>query len=334
MNFVTGGTGLVGSHILLELAKENAPITAMKRPNSNLSMVKSLFERNDILGKFESIKWVNGSLSEVNQLIELMKGCTTLYHCAALVSFDSNDRQELIKTNIDGTSNIVDAALEVKPKKVVYLSSTAAIGKQPKSKVITENLDWEADNKNGAYSFSKHYAEREVWRGIEEGLSCVILNPSVILGPGDWGSSSTRMFSTVYNGLQFYTKGANAFVDVRDVAQIALKLANSTIENSRFLILSENLSFKEVMGQIAIEFGKKPPSFLATPFMGYLAGLFSEVWAVIGGTKPLITRDSSKSANTIQVYSNEKIKSSINHEFIPIHTSLRDTCRIFIKQHQ
>ncbi len=332
MNFVTGGTGLVGSHILLNLAQSKQEITALIRPNSDVSSVKKLFERNDSSALFENIKWVVGSLKETNQLIKIMEGATIVYHCAALVSFDSNDRRELIQTNIEGTANMIDAALDVRPKKFVYLSSTAAIGKQPKKKVIDETCEWDPDNKNGVYSFSKHYAEREVWRGIEEGLSAVLLNPAVILGPGKWGTSSTRMFNTVYSGLQFYTTGGNAFVDVRDVANIAIHLATSDIKNDRFLVFSENLSFRSVLDSIAIYLNRRKAKYLATPVMGYLAGLFSEIWAVIGGKKPLITRDSSRSANSTQVYSNEKIKQALGYEFMPVEKSIKDTCKIFLAE--
>lgn len=334
MNFVTGGTGLVGSHILLELAKSGKKITALKRQSSDLSQVQDLFKRNQLLEQFNTINWVDCGLHGVNQLIEVMQGAEFIYHCAALVSFNSNDRLELISTNIEGTSNMIDAALVAQPKKFVYISSTAAIGKQPKSKVITEDLDWHPDNKNGQYSFSKHHAELEVWRGVEEGLNTVILNPAVILGPGKWNLSSTRIFTTVYNGLKFYTKGANAFVDVRDVASLAVKLAKSDVSNDRFLIFSENLSFRKVMGLIAKGLNKPEPKFLATPFMGYLAGLFSEIWAVIGGIQPLITRDSSKSANTVQVFSNKKILEATKHTFIPIEKSIADTCKVFLIQHK
>lgn len=334
MNFVTGGSGLVGSHILLELAKNQEAIVALKRSSTDLSTVKELFLSNNLSSEFNTIKWVDGSLSEINGLIELMEGCKYVYHAAALVSFDSSDRQELIQTNIEGTSNLVDAALKVKPEKFIYLSSTSAIGKQPKTEIINESNEWDPDHKNGHYSFSKHYAEREVWRGIEEGLNAVMLNPAVILGPGKWGTSSTRMFSTVYNGLQFYTKGGNAFVDVRDVAQIAIKLAKSSITAERFLVFSENLSFRKIMGLIAKGLNRKPASYLATPFMGYVAGLYSEIWAVLSGSHPLITRESSRSANSVQAYSNQKILAAVQHEFIPIKQSIADTCQQFLKHHQ
>ena len=334
MNFVTGGSGLVGSHILLELAKKSEPIVALKRKTTDLSVVKELFSTYSLSSEFGKINWVDGDLSDINVLLEHLEGCENIYHAAALVSFDSSDRLELIETNIEGTSNLVDAALVIKPTKLIYLSSTSAIGKQPKTKVINETNEWDPDHKNGYYSFSKHYAEREVWRGIEEGLNAVMLNPAVILGPGKWGTSSTRMFSTVFNGLQFYTKGGNAFVDVRDVAQIAVKLADSSITNERFLILSENRSFRDIMSLIAKGLNKTPAKYLATPFMGYLAGLLSEIWSVISGASALITRDSSRSANSTQVYSNEKVLSAIRHEFILMDQSIAATCKSFLKAHK
>lgn len=330
MIFVTGGTGLVGSHILLELANKQVPIVALKRPTSDLKIIQSLFKRNQSEDLLNRIEWVEGDLSEVNHLIQLMKNADVVYHCAALVSFDSNDRLDLIETNIEGTSNLIDAAVQTQVKKLVYLSSTSAIGKQPKVEVIDETCEWNPDNKNGHYSFSKHYAEREVWRGIEEGLNAVIVNPAVILGPGNWHTSSTRMFKSVFDGLKFYSNGANAFVDVRDVAQVAIKLADSGIKNERFLVFSENMDFRTVLNLMAKHLEKKAPQFYATPVMGYIAGLVSEIWSVIGGTKPLVTRESARSANSIQVYSNQKINSAIDHEFITVEQSIKDTSKVLL----
>lgn len=331
VNLVTGGTGLVGSHLLLQLCKAGEPVIALKRASSSLKAIRLLFDRNNMSTQFEHIEWVDGDLNDVFLLDKICKKSDYLYHCAALVSFDKKDTDALIKVNINGTANIVNAALSNGIKKMVYVSSTAAIGKQPKVDLIDESCEWSPDFGNNDYSMSKHFAELEVWRAAEEGLDVVMVNPAVIVGPGDWGKSSTNLIKTVDKGLKFYSSGGNAFVDVRDVARGMVALMQSSIVNERFLFASENMRFKDFFDLVADRLGKKRPGILARPWMGTIAGIFGEGLGFFTGKRPLVTRATAKSAQSIQKYSNRKIIDALSFEFTPIAQSIDYTCSYYPK---
>jgi dihydroflavonol-4-reductase len=327
MVFLTGGTGLLGSHLLIELLKRGKSVRALKRKTSSLVNVKNTFsfylgeKSNDL---FESIDWVDGDINEITSLQNLMIGCDEVYHCAGYVSFYRKDFKKLMKINKDGTANLVNVSLEVGVKKFSYVSSTAAIGRDKKGKEYTENSKWLASPEISNYAVSKHAGEMEVWRGQEEGLNTSIVNPSVILGAGDWQEGSLTLFSTVKKGLKFYTKGVNAFVDVRDVAFCMVELLEQNIFSHRFLIIAENVCFKDLFFHIADELNTKRPSIKVTSFLANVAWRVELVKSLIFGVKPKITKETSRSAMSMSRYSNEKISTQLNYKFISIHESVKN----------
>ena len=267
MIFVTGGTGLVGAHLLFELVKKGKNVKALKRETSNTEQVKKTFSyyTQNAEELFNLIDWVNGDLLDYFSLENLLTGVTEIYHCAALVSFRSKDRKKLIANNVEGTSNLVNAALEKNVPRLCHVSSVAALGQLPNGELVTEETNWVPSKKISGYSESKFFSEAEIWRGIEEGLDAVIVNPSIIFGPANWENGSARMFKTLYNGLKFYTSGVTGFVDVKDVVEIMISLMNESnferCKNQRFLINAENLYYRDVFNQIADSLGKARPKF-------------------------------------------------------------------------
>lgn len=332
MFFITGASGLLGSHILLGLLKNGAEVKALKRTHTNLSSLQNLFKRNNQENLLEKVIWVEGEINNPLLLEEEIKSCKYVIHCAATVSFDARDNDTMYTANVIGTKNLVNACLANKIEKLIYISSTAAIGKQKANLIINEELYWDEGMKNSFYSYSKYLAELEVWRGTEEGLIVGILNPAVIIGPGEWGKSSTNLFPTSWNGLSFYTSGSNAFVDVRDVAKAAILFVTHPIKNERFLIFSENMSFKNLFTLIADSLGKTPPKYKANRVMSSIAWRLLWVWSKISGARASITREAAKSANSKQVYSNEKFVKAFDFKFVPIKTSIKETSEIFLAE--
>lgn len=330
--FVTGATGLVGSHLIFSLAQKGKKVRALKRSTSQLNGVERLFERNSASHLFSTIEWIEGDINDVSCLEEGVEGCEEVYHTAAFVSFNPTQKEKLIKVNIEGTANVVNACLDEGIKKLCYVSSTAAIGKEKEGKTVTEQTKWNSDFGHSMYGISKHYAEREVWRGMEEGLNVVVVNPCIILGPGNWGQSSSTIFQKAWDGLKYYTKGSNAFVDVRDVVKSMLALMEQEIYNEKFLIVSENLPFKELFDQVADALDKKRPSVEASPLMAQLAWRVEKVRSFLLGTNPLITSETAKSSMSTTRYSNEKIKSQIGIEFIPVSHSIKETAQVFLQE--
>jgi|TARA_B110000261_G_C13087887_1_gene358663 nucleoside-diphosphate-sugar epimerase len=332
MILVTGGTGLVGSHLLLELINDKKKVRATFRNKDSIKKVKQLFKWNNIPTAFvdEKIEWIKTDLLNPEDLKKCFNEVQEVYHCAAMVSFNKKDKNLLFKTNIEGTANIVNLSLDFGIKKLCYVSSTAAIGKAPKNEIRTEDCHWQDDGVSN-YAVSKYLAEMEVWRGVEEGLNAVIVNPSIIIGPGDWNISSSNLFLKVWNGLKFYSKGGNAFVDVRDVVKIMLALTKSNINAERFLVISENLSFRDLFNQIAASINKPLPSIKAKKWMVGLIWRLDMLKSFVLGTTPLVTKESAKSAMNTATYSNKKIKDALKFDFIPIAAAIKHTSIYFLR---
>ncbi len=327
MVFVTGGTGLLGSHLLVELSKRQFNIRALKRQSSDLTEVKILFKfyLNDIdLLIFNKINWVDGDINDITNLPELIKGCDTVYHCAGFVSFAKKDFKKLIQINKNGTANIVNICLKLGVKKLSYVSSTAAIGREEKQDVITENNKWVNSKSNSNYAVSKYLGEMEVWRGKQEGLNVSIVNPSVILGAGNWNNSSLTLFKSIKKGLKFYPTGTNAFVDARDVSFCMVELIEKNIFGERFLTISENIKFRDLFEMIAKEIGVNSPTIQVKPWMVGLAWRTEATKCFFTRQSPQITKETADAAMQINKYSNQKIKTALNISFIPIKKSIKN----------
>lgn len=334
MDFVTGGTGLLGAHVLFDLLKNGRSVRALKRSNSKTGFLKDLAPFYGVSeGQLNSVEWVDADLLHPLELEKAMLGCTHVYHCAAFVSFDPRDREKLFEVNIVGTANMVNAALSAEIKKFCFVSSTAAVGKSKFEEVVTEEASWSNNDKHSNYGISKHYAEREVWRGMEEGLNVVIVNPCIIVGPGQWGKSSTDLFNKVWNGFKFYATGSNAFVDVRDVSRIMLQLMHSDIQGERFLLIGENRTFKSFFDEVAKALGKPAPTVKVSPFLTGLAWRLAWIQARLTGTRPFITQETARNAQSKVEYSNDKIKQALDVNFTPLRQSVEHAASVFLKQH-
>ena len=322
---VTGGTGLLGSHLLMQLARDSKSVRAIYRAENSIEEVKQLFEFYGIENKWDLIKWIKADLSDTDSLLDQKHGIKQIYKCAALFSFNPADAKKLYYANVMGTRNVVNLALEYEVEKLVYVSSTAAIGRSGSNDIISEKTKWVDSSENTYYARSKHLAEQEVWRGAEEGLDIAIVNPCIIIGPGSLDRSTGTMFSQVLNGLKFYTNGANAFVDVRDVSEIMIALMNSDIVGQRYLTIAENLSFREVFTMIAEKMKLGAPSIYASKILIGVAWRLEKIRSLITGTQPKITSETAKASHRISRYSNKKIKDAIGVEFRSVESAIMNT---------
>lgn len=336
--FVTGGTGLIGAHLLSNLTRTGKRIKALKRPNSDLRAVRKIFGYYHANPQecFNRIEWVDGDLLSPDDLHELMAGIDEVFHCAGMVSFDPRERQQLLDINIGGTANVVSSCLKRGVKKLCYVSSSSTLGKpmDSESAWIDETTPWDEKQESSDYGISKYQAEQEVWRGIEKGLKAVIINPTIVIGPGDWNRSSSKLIHTIWKGFPFYSSGVNAFVDVRDVSQVAIQLMKSDIERERFIVAAENLSFKQLFDAIADNLNKKRPVVKIYPWMGELAWRLDWINSKLTGKPPQITRSTVVSARKQYRFSNEKIRRYLGFDFIPIEQSIKDTCNLFLAEQQ
>jgi len=336
MIFVTGATGLVGSHLLVQLSNLNREVKALMRITSDLHSVRRIFDlyARDPDTQFNAIEWVNGDVMDLFSMEDLLVNVDEVYHCAAIVSFNPADKKKLLAVNIEGTANIVNASLNAGVKKFCHISSIASLGSTEHPNMVDEQTLWKSSRRNSVYGISKYGAEREVWRGIAEGLNATIVNPSVILGPGDWKTGSSELFTLVWKGLKFYTLGTKGFVDVRDVAKAMILLMDGNHFGERFVVSAETLSFQQLFDTIAKSLHKRLPSIEAKPWIGAIAWRVMVVKGFLTGTQPAITRETVRSANNMSSYSSAKLIAATGFEFIPIEQSIKDISSIFLQEHQ
>ena len=339
MILVTGGTGLLGGHLLFDLLKAEKTVRAIKRTSSDLSITKKIFSyyTDEYENLFSKIEWINADILDKNSLEEAFDGIDFVYHCAAFVSFDNRDDSEVIKNNIDGTVNIVNLCLDKKIKKLCHVSSVSALGDNPfvsAEKPINEETLRDQAKTHTSYSISKYKSELEVWRGISEGLNAVIVNPSVILGPGNWRNGSSMIFYKAWKGLKFYTSGITGFVDVRDTSEIMVKLMESDISAERYCVNAENVQFKEFFNILSDNLGKKRPSIYVGKYLSGLVWRMELLRSMISGSKPIVTKDAAKAAVSNIFYSSEKIEKALNFRFRPIKESVKDNAKFFLQDFQ
>ncbi len=331
MIFVTGGTGLVGSHILLELSQKGEQFKALKRDSSSLSICENIFKHYNSEDLFEKINWVVGDVNDIPSLESGMQNCEQVLHCAAVVSFQPSDAELLKKVNIEGTANVMNVALSSGVKTVGFVSSIAALGRNSTEGIVDEECHFKHTKLDSNYALSKYYAEQEVWRAGKEGLDVVIVNPSVILGPGDWNKGSSQIFQKIHSGLKFYTPGSTGYVDVVDVANSLVALLLSDVKNERFIVNGANLKYRDCFDRIAVAFNIPKATIKVTPLLKEIAWRMESVRSYILGSKALLTRETANSAMTNSSFSTAKIKEFINFNFTDIDVTIKKYADWFIK---
>jgi nucleoside-diphosphate-sugar epimerase len=326
MILVTGGTGLTGSHLLYELTRRDFPVRALRRRHSSTDYVRNIFslysQTPDAL--LAKITWIDADLLDFDSLIEATRGIDTVYHAGAYVSFDPSKNDLLLDTNVRGTANLVDACLLNGVREICHISSVAALGEANESGIIDENCLWTKSKGQSSYAKSKFWGEMEIWRAAEQGVRVVIVNPSVILGPGRWDSGSGQLFSTIAKGIPFYTEGVTGYVDVRDVARaMVLLMANPDISGEKFILNSENVSYKFLFTAIARSVNRKPPRIRIEPWVIKIAYPIAKFLGFFVGRGAAISRENLRSAFTKSYYSSRKITARIGFEFIPVAESIQ-----------
>ncbi len=317
MILVTGANGLIGSFIIRQLLNEGQPVQALVRKDSDLSLLE------DILPKLELVE---GDILDVPLLQKLFAGIDTVIHTAAIVSFVPREEDKMLKVNVEGTANVVDACLLAGVKKLCHISSVAALGRKKDVVEIDETAVWEASEHNSAYARTKHLAELEVWRGIAEGLQAVILNPSVVLGPGDWNKSSVKLFRYIWNEDLFYTSGSINWVDVRDVARAVSTTLASNSWGKRYVLSAGAIQYHEFFGKIARAWGKRIPPIKITPFLAAIAWRVEKVKSLLTGKAPLVTRETALVSQKNYIFKNTKIKDDLGFTFTSLEDTVQWTC--------
>nr|WP_294773602.1 NAD-dependent epimerase/dehydratase family protein [uncultured Flavobacterium sp.] len=325
MILVTGGTGLVGAHLLLHLAESENAIRSIYRNKKNIEKTQSLFRLYQKEALFNKIEWVNADIIDIPSLEIAFQNIEYVYHCAALISYDPKDEDQLRKINIEGTANIVNFCLAYNVKKLCHVSSIATLGDlKPYEKEVSETTEWNPEAPHSDYAISKYGAEMEIWRGQQEGLQVVIVNPGVIFGAGFWQQGSGVFFSAVKKGFPFYTKGSTGYVGVTNVVKIMMLLMKSDHNGERFSVIAENLTFQEVIYAIAEKLKAKKPKTEAKPWMLAIAWRLDWFCATFFRTKRRLSKYSVNSLFSAETISNEKIKNALDFEFQSIEAVIQE----------
>jgi len=321
---VTGGTGFLGSYIIKELVEKSYPVRAIRRSHKLPPYIpKEIFDK---------VEWVDGDILDVISLEEAMEEVDTIIHAAAVVSFVKKDREMMYRVNVEGTANVVNIALEKNVRRLIHISSVAALGRTVASGFVNEEKKWEESKVNTHYAKSKYKAELEVWRGVSEGLKGVILNPSTILGYGDWNCGSCAIFKNIYEEFKWYTPGVNGFVDVQDVARVVVSMLGNDINEQRFVVNGDNWPFKKLMDAIADSLGKKKPSRPTTPLLLNIAWRIEKFKSFFTREKPFLTRESARVAISQTSFENDKLLKALpGFSFTPLQQTIQQASKKYLE---
>jgi dihydroflavonol-4-reductase len=332
MNLITGASGLIGSHLAYQLLKNNEEVVAIKRAQTDIHKTKHVFSYYDSNYEelFAKIKWVEADLLDIYSLIDALDGIKTVYHCAGFVDFDTKNQKKLHQINAEGTANLVNACLEKNIEVLCHVSSIATLQNPDKTENINESVYWKSSPRVSNYAISKYNAEREVWRGGEEGLKIIIVNPGIVLGPGFWNQSSGKLIVTCYKGLRFYSTGSSASIDVRDLASCMKQLVDKKIYNKRFVLIENNYSFQTLLNELHLAFGNSKPNIKTGKLLLQTARFFDWLKCLFTDSERLITRETVNSALDKNSYSNASIKNTLDIQFIPLSETTRYVSQVFL----
>lgn len=319
MILVTGGTGLLGSYLLRQLVARGKRVSALYRNTIPA----------DEFAK--SVNWIKGDILDTVLLEEVMAQAAEVYHCAAIVSFNPSRKYEMLKINAEGTANVVNAALRTGVRKLVHVGSVSALGRSKEGSLVSENDKWNEEDKNNSnYGRSKYFAELEVWRGVSEGLNAVIVNPSTILGIGNWNDGSSALFKKAWEEFAWYTNGSGGFVDAEDVAKSMISLMESDITAEKFIVSAENLPYKSVFTLMANAFGKKPPHKKAPPAIIKMLCLLERWRSFFTKQEPLITRETANTAQRKTAYDHSKLLQYLpQFTYKPFNQTITEYCAAY-----
>ncbi|MFT4832862.1 MAG: dihydroflavonol-4-reductase [Psychroserpens sp.] len=330
MVLVTGGTGLVGSHLLFKLAGQGLQVRAIHRAESDLSRVEKIFSyySDQSLKLFENIEWVVADINNVPDLEKAFENVEQVYHCAALISFDPKDYEQLHRVNVEGTANIVNLCIANNIEKLCYVSSIAAIGKSNGDHDATEENDWQESHSN-VYAITKTAAELEVWRCSQENVPIVVINPGIIIGPGFWESGSGQLFQRANKAPKYFPPGGSGVVSVSDVVTIMTTLMTSDIRNERFIVISQNLTYREILEKLTMGMKLQPPKKQIPIWALEILWRLDWFRCLIANTKRKLTKASVYSLKNRELYSNAKLVARLDYKFESLEKTISFSTKKF-----
>ena len=335
-NIVIGANGLVGSHVIIHLLKQNKQVTAVSRDGKPSNLFFDLLKWYQISEELATwnISWKSADITDIFSLESIINEKAIVYHCAGLVSFHDSDSAKLKNVNAEGTANLVDVCVEKRIRKLAYVSSVSTLSLKENTNVLDENSFWKTDGNESNYARSKYLAEMEVWRGVEEGLNAVIVNPTIIIGPHDFTKGSVQLIDTVFKGLKFYPVGSTGFVDANDVALALIQLAESDKSEQRYVLNGVNMSYQKLFQLIADELNVAAPKIKVSSWMSKLAWRIEKLRSKLINKKPLITKETAHASVQERYFDNAKVCADLAFQFTLINQTIQNTCSFYINQNK
>lgn len=328
---VTGGTGLVGSHLLVELTRRGFSVVALRRASSDIQVVRNVFEHYGLVNLFDRVEWCQGDVTDRFSLMPLLDGVSAVYHTAAMVSFVKADHQQVWDVNVHGTANVVEAILASGSNiPLCLVSSIGAVGHTTDGSLIDENTPFQSDSERTVYSQSKFRQEMEVWQGVERGLDAVVVNPGVVLGPCADGRSSGLIVDTMSRGTRFYTEGSTGYVDARDVARAMVDLMEHRHFGQRFILVGANSTVRNLQNLMADRLGQNRPVTKAGKALLHIAASLLHIRSWFTGEYRSLTSESIGAMGGEREYSSQKVIDTIGMTF----TQLEDAVDNMVAFHQ
>jgi len=334
VNLVTGASGILGSYVVAALVKQGEKVVACRQSASSLEPIQKVFDL--VFGngneQFKKVEWRELDITNLLTIEQALQDIDIVYHCAGFVSFSASQRKKLFQINEQGTANLVNVCLSKPGIKLCHVSSIGTLNNSEYKGTLDESVFWKSNGREGFYTISKYNAEREVWRGIEEGLQALIVNPGVILAPPFWQQSSLEIIHTAYKGNRFYTEGQTAYVMVQDVADIMIKLMQEKTFGKRFIVLENNYTYYQIFSALRDGFNYKAKLIKVPKNILKLISFFERIFSFFIARETFLNAAVMRSAFNKQKYSGEMLKKTIHHNFTPVLGEITKLCMIYLNQ--
>lgn len=319
---LTGASGFIGYYLTRALAARAQPFIALVRPDSDMRYLSELDTYCTL---------VEGDLNDPESLYDALDGVETVIHAAAVVSYRSSDKDLMLKVNAEGTANLVNMMLQRGARRLIYISSVAALHRVDGGGMVSLSDRWPMKEPNTPYARSKFAAEREVWRGQAEGLSVAAAYPATVLGAGDWTSSNTpALWRRASEGGRIYPLGSAGFVDVRDVSRAVISLLDRDLDRDRFLLVAENLAWQTVLAKIALSIGAAPPTYGMPAWQSALLWPVEALRAKFADSKPLVTRATHHNLQSVFTYDGSRYPLETGNAYLPLDATIAEIGKAFL----
>jgi dihydroflavonol-4-reductase len=312
---ITGANGFLANNIIRELLSENHEIVAFVKKGEDISTIKDL----DITFRY-------GDILDYNSILDAVNGCDVLIHSAANTTTFPAKSELQQKINVEGTLNVMNAALEKKISRIIHVGSANSFGFGPKENPGNENFPYSCARYKLGYMDTKYEAQQKVLELIKtRNLPALIINPTFMLGRFCVISGSGQMLNAIKKRkIPGYAKGGRNFIYVKDVAVAVNNALTMGRIGECYIIGNENLSYREIFGKMAVAAGVNPPKMKIPAFAAKSFGIILEILAHMFRFTPAMTYRLAMVSEDYNYYSSDKAVRELNLPQTPIEIAIKE----------